>query len=120
MPRLAGLEPLRALPALAASPLIALAHSMSDAAGRGGKGWTVGAESAVTRELPEWCKCTQIIVRLHKSSKHGGAVARAEPTGMRSHFPGHSVHGFKSPIPQFVGRTDPKDEHVAAAALKRR
>jgi len=38
LPRLAGLEPLRALPALAASPLMAAAHSKSDAAGRGGKG----------------------------------------------------------------------------------
>jgi len=38
---------------------------------------------------------------------------------MRSHFPQALVHGFESLVPQFVGRTDPKDEHVAAGALKR-
>lgn len=38
---------------------------------------------------------------------------------MRSHFPQSLVHGFESLVPQFVGRTDPKDEHVAAGALKR-
>ena len=38
---------------------------------------------------------------------------------MRSHFPQALVLGFESLVPQFVGRTDPKDEHVAAGALKR-
>jgi hypothetical protein len=38
---------------------------------------------------------------------------------MRSHFPQALVHGFESLVPQFVGRTDPKDEHVAAGALRR-
>jgi hypothetical protein len=38
---------------------------------------------------------------------------------MRSHFPQALVHGSERLVPQFVGRTDPKDEHVAAGALKR-
>jgi hypothetical protein len=38
---------------------------------------------------------------------------------MRSHFPQALVHGYESLVPRFVGRTDPKDEHVAAGALKR-
>lgn len=38
---------------------------------------------------------------------------------MRSHFPQALVHGSERWIPRFVGRTDTKDEHVAAAALKR-
>lgn len=38
---------------------------------------------------------------------------------MRSHFPQALVHGCEGLVPQFVGRTDPKDEHVAAGALKR-
>lgn len=38
---------------------------------------------------------------------------------MRSHFPQALVLGSESLVPQFVGRTDPKDEHVAAGALKR-
>ena len=38
---------------------------------------------------------------------------------MRSHFPQALVHGYESLVLQFVGRTEPKDEHVAAGALKR-
>ena len=38
---------------------------------------------------------------------------------MRSHFPQALVHGYESLVPRFVGSTDPKDEHVAAGALKR-
>lgn len=38
---------------------------------------------------------------------------------MRSHFPQALVHGYERLVPQFAGRTDPKDEHVAAGALKR-
>lgn len=38
---------------------------------------------------------------------------------MRSHFPQALVQGYEGLVPQFVGRTDPKDEHVAAGALKR-
>lgn len=38
---------------------------------------------------------------------------------MRRHFPQALVQGFEGLIPQFIGRTDPKDEHVAAGALKR-
>jgi hypothetical protein len=38
---------------------------------------------------------------------------------MRSHFPQAIVHGVESLVPRFVGRTDPKDEHVAAGALRR-
>lgn len=37
----------------------------------------------------------------------------------RSHFPQSLVHDFDRLMPQFTGRTDPKDEHVAAGALKR-
>ncbi len=38
---------------------------------------------------------------------------------MRSHFPQALVHGHEKLVPQFVGRTDAKDEHVAAGALRR-
>lgn len=38
---------------------------------------------------------------------------------LRRHFPQALVHGYEGLVPQFVGRTDPKDEHVAAGALKR-
>ena len=38
---------------------------------------------------------------------------------MRNQFPQALVHGYESLVPQFAGRTDPKDEHVAAGALKR-
>ena len=38
---------------------------------------------------------------------------------MRSHFPQALVHGYEKLVPQFVGRTDAEDEHVAAGALRR-
>lgn len=38
---------------------------------------------------------------------------------MRKYFPQAMVHGYKSLETKFAGKTDAKDEHVAAAALKR-
>lgn len=38
---------------------------------------------------------------------------------MRKYFPQALVYGYKSLEANFVGKTDAKDEHVAAAALKR-
>ena len=38
---------------------------------------------------------------------------------MREHFPQALVQGYKGLKARFVGKTDAKDEHVAAAALKR-
>jgi hypothetical protein len=37
---------------------------------------------------------------------------------LQTFFPGAQVRGYKPLIAQFLGQTDPKDAHVAAAALR--